>query len=339
MHAGVKRLVWLLLLGSFSFCGSAQEKRFQFTQPKMGSPFNLVFYAGDSAQAATLAAKAFALVDSLNHIFSDYDTASELSRLNQTAGAGRFVPVSAPLYTILQQSTKASKESYGTFDVTIGPLSWLWRQSRRAHHFPTDSAVQEAKANTGFQKLKLDEATHSVQLFQKAMQLDLGGIAKGYTAQAVVNFLSANGVTSALLDAGGDIACSGAPLGKEGWTIGINIPEQANDLLNKPILLQQGAVATSGDVYQYTEHEGKKYSHIINPQTGYGVTFQRNVTIIARDGATADWLATACSILPIRKAKKLARRHQAALLIGVLKKGNVYFYKTKNLGRYLRTVE
>lgn len=305
----------------------------------MGSPFNLVFYTTDSVKATTLAATSFALVDSLNHIFSDYDPASELNQLNQTAGTNRFVYISAPLYQILKQGIEAAKESHGRFDITIGPLSWLWRQSRREHRFPADSAVQQAKRKTGFQKLQLDTVNHRVQLFQKAMQLDLGGIAKGYTAQAVVNFLSANGITSALLDAGGDIACSGAPPNKEGWTIGINVPEQANDLLDKTILLQSGAVATSGDVYQYTEHNGKKYSHIIDPKTGYGVTFQRNVTIIAREGATADWLATACSILPVGKAKKLARRHHAALLIGVLKKGNVHFYKTRNLDRYLHRVE
>jgi len=308
-------------------------------QPKMGSPFNLIFYTDDSTKAATLAAQAFALVDTLNHVFSDYDTSSELNQLNRTAGSDSFVHVSAPLYAILKQSKAAATESHGTFDVTVGPLSWLWRKSRREHRFPTASAVQEAKANVGFQKLKIDTATHRVQLFQKAMQLDLGGIAKGYTAQAIVNFLSANGVTSVLLDAGGDIVCSGAPPGKQSWAIGINIPEQANDLLNKTIELHHGAVATSGDVYQYIEHEGKKYSHIINPKTGYGVTFQRNVTIIAPDGATADWLATACSILPIRKAKKIARRHNAALLIGVLENGKMRFYKTKNLNGYLRTVE
>jgi FAD:protein FMN transferase len=320
------------------FIGAAQQ-RFQFTQPKMGSPFNLVFYVTDSTNAAQLADKAFALVDSLNHIFSDYDTTSELSQLNKTAGSGYFVPVSPALYQIIKQSVQAAKQSHGTFDITMGPLSWLWRRSRRERCFPPDSAVQEAKAKTGYQKIKLDDATRSVQLFQTAMQLDLGGIAKGYTAQAVIDFLLAKGITAALLDAGGDIACSGAPPAKKGWTIGINVPEQANDLLNKTIELQNGAVATSGDVYQFTEHDGKKYSHIINPKTGYGVTFQRNVTVIAPDGATADWLATACSILPIGKAKKLARRYNAALLIGVLENEKIHFYKTRNLDRYLRPVQ
>jgi thiamine biosynthesis lipoprotein len=243
------------------------------------------------------------------------------------------------LYDIVKTSIDAAQEGYGAFDITIGPLSWLWRQSRREHRFPADSAVQHAKEKTGINKIVLDTATHRIKLLQKGMQLDLGGIAKGYAAQAVIGFLLSKGITAALLDAGGDIACSGAPPGKEGWTIGVNLPEQANNLLGKTILLQHGAVATSGDVYQFMAHDGKRYSHIIDPKTGYGVTFQRNVTVIAPDGATADWLATACSIVSIRRAKKLARRYNAALLIGVLKSNGFHFYKTKNLSRYLRTVD
>jgi thiamine biosynthesis lipoprotein len=218
----------------------------------------------------------------------------------------------------------------------MGPLNWLWRKSRKEGRFPEDSAVQQTRQKTGFRNVLFDTAKQRIQLFQKGMLLDLGGIAKGHVAQTVVDFLYSSGVTAALADAGGDIACSGAPPGKGGWTVGINVPEQENILLNKILQVQNCAVATSGDVYQFTEYKGSRYSHILNPATGYGVTYQRNVTIVAPDGATADWLATACSILPVRKAKKLARQYNAALLIGVLKNGKIKFYKTKSLGRYLR---
>ncbi len=333
------RFFWLLFFNVCLFSGAAQPQRFQAVQPKMGSPFALIFYADDSATAAALIVKAFALVDSLNHIFSDYDPDSELSRLSRTAGTNRFVPLSAPLLDILQQSKTAWEVSRGAFDITMGPLSRLWRQSRKEKRFPADTAIQKALEKTGFQKLKWAADGRSVQLFQNPMQLDLGGIAKGYVAQAVINFLQSNGIGAALADAGGDMACSGAPPGKAGWTIGINMPEADATLLPGTIELSGGAVATSGDIYQFTQHNGKKYSHIINPKTGYGVTARRNVTVVAKDGATADWLATACSILSIRKAKKLARRCEAALLIGVLKKNKLRFYKTNKMARYLRTIE
>ena len=141
-------------------------------------------------------------------------------------------------------------------------------------------------------------------------------------------------IAAALADAGGDIVMSAAPQGSNGWTIGVNIPERQEELLDQSLLLQNKAVATSGDAYQYVEKDGKRYSHIIDPHTGYGVTFQRNVTIIANDGAIADWLATACSILPIKKAKKLAAKMGAELLIAESKKDKIVFYTTKGFGLY-----
>lgn len=304
-------------------------------QPKMGSPFHLVFYSDDSAKAAKLTTAAFAVVDSLNNIFSDYEEASELNRLSQTAGMDSFVAVSAPLYDIIKRSAEAWQQSDGTFDITTGPLNWLWRQSRKQGFFPADSLVQQAKEKTGFQKISIDTGTHKIKLFQNAMRLDLGGMGKGYVAQAVVDFLYRNGITSALVAASGDIVCSGAPPQEGGWRIGVNVPEQQQELLKKTISLHNGAVSTSGDAFQFIEHNGKKFSHIIDPKTGYGVTFQRNVTVIAPDGATADWLATACSILPVRSAKRLVKKYRGALFIGVLKNRKLRFYKTKNWRRYI----
>jgi thiamine biosynthesis lipoprotein len=169
------------------------------------------------------------------------------------------------------------------------------------------------------------------------MQLDFGGIAKGYIAQWVINYLKANGIQQALADAGGDIVMSGAPLNQKGWLIGVNLPETTDELLNKKLQLSNCSVATSGDVFQFIEYKGVKYSHIINPLTGYGVTNLRNVTIIAKAGATADWLATACSLLPIKEAKQLAISHQAALLITTLRNGKLVFEATPNFKNYWQT--
>ncbi len=303
-------------------------------EPKMGSPFQLVFYAPDSVTAAALARQSFALVDSLNAVFSDYAPDSELNRLCATAGKDSFVAVSPALYQMIVTSQKAWKQSWYTFDITIGPLSRLWRTARREKRFPSPAEIKAARQPMGFQNILIDTVARRIQLIKPGMQLDLGGIAKGHIAQQVVNFLRSKGITAVMADAGGDIVCGAAPPGKKGWTLGINIPEQSDQLLDRTISLQHQAVATSGDVYQYTVHNGKKYSHIINPLTGYGVTFQRNVTVIAPDGATADWLATACSILPLRKAKKLARKMDAALLVTQIKNDKIQFYWSPVMEKY-----
>jgi thiamine biosynthesis lipoprotein len=155
----------------------------------------------------------------------------------------------------------------------------------------------------------------------------------------VIDFLKAKNIDMALADASGDIVMSEAPPGKAGWTVGINLPESENELWDRKLELKNCAVSTSGDVYRYTIHNGKKYSHIIDPRTGYGVISQRNVTVIAKDGTTADWLATACSILSIEKALELAKKENAALFIATIKDEKVVICKTKNFDSYFQKKE
>jgi FAD:protein FMN transferase len=312
------------------FVGNAQMSRFSFTESKMGAPFTIIFYSNDSIQAASIAKRCFALVDSFNFIFSDYIDSSELSKLSKSAGVNSLpVSLSPAMYDILIQSKKAFELSEGAFDITMGPLSKLWRKARRQHQFPTDSTVKRIRNLIGFDKLVFDTLQKTIRLTQEGMQLDLGGIAQGYVAQKVINFLHSQGVNNALVNASGDIVVSGAPINKDGWVVGVNIPEKTNELLNQKLLLKNRAITTSGDAYQYIEKDGIRYSHIINPASGYGVTFQRNVTVIAADGTTADWLATACSILSLKKAKKLASFLEAEVLIAEIKRGRLLFNSTK----------
>ncbi len=295
----------------------------------------LVMYCNDSVQAAELAGKSYQLVDSFNNIFSDYNNSSELMQLNATAGSNIDpVKVSPALLEILLQSKNAFAESNGSFDITIGPLVKLWRSARKTKQLPDKEKIAVAKNLTGFNNLIINPVEKTAILTKQGMSLDLGGIAKGWIAQKIIDFLHTHHIANALVDAGGDIAMSTAPAGTNGWTIGINIPERQEELLDQSLLLQNIAVATSGDAYQYLEKNGIRYSHIVDPKTGYGVTFQRNVTVIANDGATADWLATACSILPIKKAKKLAIKLCAELLIAENKKDTIVFYSTKNFRRF-----
>ncbi|TAD83212.1 MAG: FAD:protein FMN transferase [Bacteroidetes bacterium] len=314
---------------------SAQQHRFSFTEQKMGAPFTIVFYAADSVSANQLARQCYRKVDSFVLIFSDYVDSSELCRLSAAAGKGLGpIPVSQALLDILLLSKTAFEKSGGAFDITIGPLSRLWRAARKLKQFPTAASVEAARQLVGFNKLRIDSAGKTVLLPDSPVQFDLGGIAQGYIAQKIMDYLTGQEVTNALINASGDIVTSGPPPGLPGWTVGVNVPENEAALLAKKLLLHHKAVTTSGNFYQYMEHGGKKYSHIIDPRTGYGVTFQRNISVIANDGVTADWLATACSILPLQKAKKLVRQMHAALLISEVKRGKVVAKATKAFADY-----
>ena len=314
----------------------AQTRKFSYSEMKMGSAFNLIIVSTDSNKANHLARKSYELVDSLNHIFSNYDSSSELSKINASAGLLPY-KMSPAMLDLVQKSQYAYIQSKGAYDISIGPLSSLWRNARKAKLFPEASTVLATKKLVGLNQVKINKRLGTIFLPNANMQLDFGGIAKGYIAQWVINFLKANGIQQALVDAGGDIVMSGPPLNQQGWLIGVNLPETTDQLLNKKLQLSNCSVATSGDVFQFIEYKGVKYSHIINPLTGYGVTNLRNVTIIAKTGATADWLATACSILPIKEAKQLAISHQAALLITTLKNGKLVFEATPNFKNYWQT--
>ena len=314
----------------------AQTRKFSYSEMKMGSAFNLIIVSADSNKANHLARKSYELVDSLNHIFSNYDSSSELSKINASAGLLPY-KMSRAMLDLVQKSQYAYIQSKGAYDISIGPLSSLWRKARKAKLFPEASTVLATKKLVGLNQVKINKRLGTIFLPNANMQLDFGGIAKGYIAQWVINFLKANGIQQALVDAGGDIVMSGAPLNQQGWLIGVNLPETTDQLLNKKLQLSNCSVATSGDVYQFIEYKGVKYSHIINPLTGYGVTNLRNVTIVAKTGATADWLATACSILPIKEAKQLAISHQAALLITTLKNGKLVFEATPSFKNYWQT--
>ncbi len=345
-----KILLIFLIINSLSTY--SQTKKYTFSQPKMGSPLNITLYSDDSIKANQIATEAYKIADSLNLIYSDYLENSELSLLSKKSGINEYTKVSPALWDILNLSIKASKQSKGAYDITVGSIIKLWRKARREKVLPERDVLKNTLKSVGYQFIILDSTSHSVKLLQPNTQLDLGGIAKGYVAQVIVDFCKNKGVEKVLVDAGGDLAMAAPPaprggattsdlssivppLGVGGLRIGITIPN-SEELIPQYLILQNQAVATSGNMYQYVEIKEKRYSHIVNPYTGLGVTHQRNVTVIAPDGATADWLATACSVLSVKKALRLIKSMpNCELLMAEIQKGKLKIWQSAGLGAYL----
>lgn len=277
----------------------AQLKRFEFSKPQMGAPFRIALYARDQAQAEAAAQAAFRRVEELNAILSDYETDSELSQLSRTAGSGKAVPVSPDLWKLLLGAQRFAKLSDGAFDITVGPCVDLWRKVRREKKFPDPKRLAAARQAVGYEKLKLNN--HTARLLVSDMKLDLGGIAKGYAVDEAIKVLEKRGIRRALAAAGGDIRVSDPPPDKSGWQIELGSPP-------KIVPLSNAAVSTSGDLFQFVELNGVRYSHIVDPHTGFGLTNQLLVTVIARNGATADALATAISVMGSGKGQALVRK-------------------------------
>jgi FAD:protein FMN transferase len=309
----MKDLVLILLLCSTSLRSPAQvvahsvEARYTFQHPQMGTVFRLVFYCEkDSTEAAALARTVFDRVDALNAIFSDWLPESELNRLCATAGAGKKVAVSDELFDILSAAKKFAKESGGAFDATVGPLTRLWRRARNLKALPTDERIAEARAQVNWRDVEIFRKEKKIRLRKAKMQLDLGGIAQGWAADECLKTLEKQGVVSALADAGGDIALGAPPPGESGWHI--EVP--ADDGSKKTRLLAHCGITTSGAQYRYLEaDDGTRYSHIVDPRTGWGLTHRNLVTVQAPSATEADAWATAISVLGEPGWARLRRRH------------------------------
>jgi FAD:protein FMN transferase len=328
----MKLIILSYFLISFTLCYS-QTKKYTFSQPKMGSPLNITLYANDSLKVNQIATEAYKIADSLNLIYSDYLENSELSLLSKKSGTNEFMKVSPALWEILILSVKASKQSKGAYDITVGSIVKLWRKARKEKVLPEQIFLKNNLQSVEYQHIALDSLTHSVKLVRQNTQLDLGGIAKGYVAQVIVDFCKKEGIQKVLVDAGGDLAMASQE--NKPWKIGITIPN-SEELIPQYLVLQNQAVATSGNMYQFVEINGKRYSHIVNPHTGLGVTHQRNVTVIAPDGATADWLATACSVLSVKKALKLIKSMpNCELLMAEIHKGKLKMWQSEGFEAYL----
>ena len=295
--------------------------KFDYHAIKFGSDFNLYFYAPDKATADAAAAAVFARIDALDPVLNDYSPDSEISRLSRLAHDGpmtRPAAVSDDLFAALSLGRHASVETDGTFDVTIGPSVQLWRWSRRQQMLPSPEKLAEAKAAVGWRHLELDPdgppaagQPHQVRLSAAKMRLDVGGIAGGLSADDALGLLRRRGITRALVDSSGDLSVGDPPPGKSGWVVAVRDLSVADKTADYVQVANCG-VSTSGDTYRFVLIDGVRYSHIVDPATGLGLTHRVGVTTIAPDGKTADWLATTLSVLGPDKAMGFINRYNRA---------------------------
>jgi thiamine biosynthesis lipoprotein ApbE/predicted RND superfamily exporter protein len=298
--AGVAVLLLLCALSCVSCRSrpdSAELQRFEYQRPEMGLPFRIVLYASGPSTANPAAEAAFRRIEDLNGMLSDYDTDSELSRLSRTSGEGRAVRVGSDLWRVLERAQELAERSGGAFDVTVGPCVNLWRRARREQQMPDPARLEQARRAVGYGHVRLDARAHTVELLVPDMRLDLGGIAKGYALDEAMVVLKRCGIRSALVSGGGDMVVSGPPPGRRGWRIELAPLDASNAPPARFVLLSHAALATSGDLFQRLEIEGKRYSHIVDPRTGIGLVDHSLVNVIARDGMTADSLTKVVSVL------------------------------------------
>jgi thiamine biosynthesis lipoprotein len=272
-----------------------QGVRVSETRRLMGAPWAITVHAASRAAGEAAIAAAFAEITRLEQLLSDYDPTSELAGLSAAAPMAEPVAVSDDVWRVLVAAEAARQASEGAFDIAVGPLTTLWRQSRRSGKLPRPDKLAAARAAVGDGAVELLPAERAVRLPRPGTRLDPGGIGMGYAADRALELLAARGIRSAMIDASGDVLVSGPPPGRSGWRIAVAPLRPGGD--SDWLELSNAAVTTSGDAYQAVEIDGVRYSHIVDPRTGLGVPGPAAVTVIAPDATAADVLATAASVL------------------------------------------
>lgn len=321
---------------SQQIANSAPLSRYEFLKIRMAIPVRITVYAPDEATANQVTDRAYARFLELDRLLSDYDPDSELSRLCRDALPGKPRKVSPELFTVLKHAEQVSRQTHGAFDVTIGPVTDLWRKIRRRGTLPSDDERLHALRRVGWKSVRLCETDRTVELLHQNMRLDLGGIAKGYAADEALRLMAQMGVSVALVDAGGDIVVGDPPPGQDNWRIGIAPIDDPRGAPEGFLVLHNASVATSGDASQHVEIDGIRYSHIVNPRTGIGVTTPSSVTVIATDGITADSLASAVSVLGPKRGIDLVNSLDGveAFVVTRSAEGNLDRRASTGYGRY-----
>ncbi|MBS1823984.1 MAG: FAD:protein FMN transferase [Acidobacteria bacterium] len=278
-------------------------RRFEAVEQHMGTLVSMRVYAANSVLAQRALEKAFTRVRDLDNLLSDYKPDSEVSRL----AAGKAAPASADLLAVLRLAGEVWKETEGAFDVSIGAVTHLWRASRAAGRLPDDEELRAALGRSGYQHVRVNAGKRTVLLGKDGMKLDLGGIAKGYAADAALDVLRASGVRRALVAVSGDLAIGDPPPGREGWQVEI--------AGGRVLELKNCGVSTSGDEEQHWEIGGKRYSHIVDARTGKPLEASREVTVVTERSAISDALATAICVTGITYESAFTRRHRTRVYL------------------------
>ncbi len=284
--------------------------RFEYSEVHMGVRARIVLYTASESEAIQAAKAAFARVAELDAIMSDYRVDSELMCLCDRAGGGP-VAVSRDLIAILSFAGDLHDRSGGVFDVTAGPLVKLWREMRRAGTLAAPTELDAARQLVGWQWVRLNAETQTVDLTKPGMRLDLGGIAKGYACDGAATILRQRGVTRFLVAMAGDIVVGAAPPARQFWEVAVEGGVGASSEAGPPILhLTDSAVSTSGDAQQFVQIEERRYSHIVDPRTGLGSSRRIAATVVAPRGMMSDSIATALCLLPMDYGLELARQYR-----------------------------
>jgi thiamine biosynthesis lipoprotein len=318
MRVKIIALLIALLIGGMPLASSARQSQpvmYQEARRLMWTNFEIVAYGSDRARLAEAANAAFEEIDRLDRQMSNYSETSELTYINRNAAHGEVI-VEKELFDFLKRALDYSRATGGAFDMTVGPLMRAWGFFNGQGRVPDAVEMANVMATVGYSHIKLNESAHAIRFDRQGVELDLGGIAKGYAVDKAAEILRDNGVTSALITSGtSSISAIGTPPNQAAWRVEVSDPTDRSRHVTT-LELKDQAISTSGCHEKTFAAAGKTYCHIMNPRTGQPIDGVLSATIITPSGVEAEVLSKTVMVMGVEKARDFLkqRRDVRALL-------------------------
>jgi FAD:protein FMN transferase len=316
-------VIYILLFSSFILIlhpSSPQSSDlFKYHHVAMGTVIEITLMGDHEEQENKAALQAFQEIKRIEQLMSPKIESGDVFRINQSSGKDR-VKISKETLEVIKKAQEISELSEGGFDITVGPLTELWKKVRENKTPPSAEEVKEKLDLVNFRNIEMDQEGR-VFLKKRGMAIDLGGIAKGYAVDRAFDVLRSLGYRNLIVNAGGDLRVGGLK-NNQPWSIGTQNPRDSQKLL-ATIPVSDMAVATSGDYEKFFIYEGNRYHHILNPANGLPAEGCQSVTIVAKDCITADGLATAVFVLGPEKGYALCQKLKGVQCLIVDKEGKI----------------
>jgi len=319
---GLHVCLYLLTFFAVSLANRAQAQlRVKEQHILMGSVFEITVIGRDSSEANAHISAVVAEISRIEDLISEWRTYTQIAKVNASAGI-QAVTVDREVFALTKRAISYSKQSAGAFDISIAALDKIWQFDGSMNSVPEAALIQQSVVKVGYEDIILDSVACSIYLSHKGMKIGFGSIGKGYAADKGRELLQARGVPAGIVNASGDLSTWGQQENGKPWAIGINNPFKAHRMV-KILKLNESAVATSGSYEKYAEIAGTRYSHIINPQTGYPAVGLTSVTIYGPSAEFANALSTSIMVLGEKKGIQLLKRFPTYKGILITDKGRI----------------
>lgn len=325
--------VVFVLLSVHSFSQVLRKR----TVKLMGGRFDITIVAKDAVTAENNIDTVIAEVARIENLISDWIPATQVSQVNKNAGIGP-VKVDKEVFDLTVRALNLSKQTNGAFDISFAAMDRIWKFDGSMTTMPTPEAIKRSVAKVGYQNIILDSINSTIFLRLEGMKIGFGALGEGYAADRCRDMMLARGIKAGIVNGSGDMSTWGKrPDGKD-WNIGITNPMH-KDQLFAVMPLHQGAVVTSGSYEKFVVFNGKRYSHIINPSTGYPATGLCSVTVFGPSAEMANGLSTSLMVLGQKAGLAFIKRYPAYKCIMITDAGDVISSQNLDLKKYKHHVQ